>query len=137
MTMSLMLDLPTASTPRAGSDADARAAVVSKAVVRAAQALGLRQLELAAILGISPASASRLIGGQYLLQAEGKPFELALLLIRIFRSLSGVLGDQPDQALAWMRVENRALGGVPAQLVTTATGLVNTVTYLDAARARL
>jgi plasmid maintenance system antidote protein VapI len=111
--------------------------VVSKAVVRAAQAVGLRQLELAGILGISPASASRLIAGQYLLQPEGKPFELALLLIRVFRSLSGVLGDQTEQACAWMRVENRALGGVPAQLVATATGLVNTVAYLDAARARI
>ena len=135
--MSLTLDLPPHALPRAGSDAGAKAAVVSKAVFRAAEALGLRHLELAAILGISPASASRLIAGQYLLQPEGKPFELALLLIRVFRSLSGVLGDQPDQAAAWMRAENRALGGVPAQLITTATGLVNTVAYLDAARARI
>jgi len=124
------------STPSA-PDADAKSAVVSKAVVRAAQALGLRQSELASILGISAPSASRLIGGQYLLQPEGKPFELALLLIRVFRSLSGVLGDRMEEASAWMRVENRALGGVPARLVTTATGLVNTVGYLDAARARI
>ncbi|MEI6158692.1 MAG: XRE family transcriptional regulator [Roseococcus sp.] len=124
-------------SPSPVPEPDARGAVVSKAVVRTAQALGLRQAELAAILGISPPSASRLIAGQYLLQAEGKPFELALLLIRVFRSLSGVLGDQMEQASAWMRVENRALGGVPAQLVTTATGLVNTVAYLDAARARI
>lgn len=124
-------------SPSPAPEADAKSAVVSKAVVRAAQALGLRQSELAAILGISAPSASRLIGGQYLLQPEGKPFELALLLIRVFRSLSGVLGDRMEEASAWMRVENRALGGVPAQLVTTATGLVNTVAYLDAARARI
>ncbi len=123
--------------PASPKDGAAKAAVVSKAVVRAAQELGLRQLELAGILGISPASASRLITGQYLLQAEGKPFELALLLIRVFRSLSGVLGDRMADASAWMRVENLALGGVPAQLIATAAGLVNTLAYLDAARARI
>ena len=118
-------------------DAEAKAAIVSKAVVRAAQALGLRQAELAATLGISPASTSRLIAGHYLLPAGGKPFELALLLIRIFRSLSGVLGEDEATMQGWMRVENLALRGVPAQLVTTTTGLVNTLAYLDAARARI
>lgn len=128
----LLLDPP----PRHG-DAEAQAAVVSKAVVRAADALGLRQAELAATLGISPASASRLIAGAYLLPAGGKPFELALLLIRVFRSLSGVLGEDGAAMRGWMRAGNLALRGVPAQLVTTTTGLVNTLAYLDAARARI
>lgn len=115
----------------------AKSQVVSKAVVRAAQELGLRQSELAAILGMSPASVSRLMAGDFLMVESSKPFELALLLIRIFRNLSGVFGDQMGDARAWMRVENLALGGVPAQLIGSATGLVNTVTYLDAARARI
>lgn len=136
MIVPLMTATPDPRSPPA-PDPDARSAVVSKAVVRAALALGLRQQELAGILGISPASTSRLMAGQYVLQADSKPFELALLLIRIFRSLSGVLGDQMAQVSAWMRMENRALGGVPAQLIGTITGLVNTVAYLDAARARI
>ncbi|UPY37276.1 MbcA/ParS/Xre antitoxin family protein [Sediminicoccus sp. KRV36] len=129
--------LPSLRSPPPRGDAGASSAVVSKAVVRAAGALGLRQLELAHTLGISPASASRLMAGQYLLPAGSKPFEMALLVIRAFRSLSGVLGDQIEQISAWMRVENRALGGVPAELIGTVTGLVNTVAYLDAARARI
>lgn len=123
--------------PPAQGGSPAKSLVVSKAVVRTAQELGLRQSELAAILGMSPASVSRLMAGDFLMAESSKPFELALLLIRIFRSLSGVFGDQMGDARAWMRVENLALGGVPAQLIGSATGLVNTVTYLDAARARI
>ena len=125
--------LPIRQTPAMG--VSAKSAVVSKAVVRAAQELGMRQLELAAVLGISSASTSRLMVGQFLLPEHGKPFELALLLIRAFRGLNGIL--PMETASAWMRTENLALGGIPAQLIGTATGLVNTVAYLDAARARI
>lgn len=119
------------------ADAPVASVVVAKAVARAAQELGLRQLELAAALGISPASASRLMVGQFSLPEHGKPFELALLLIRAHRGLNGILGERMETAAAWMRTENRALGGVPAQLIGSAAGLVNTVGYLDAARARI
>lgn len=118
-------------------DPQADAAVVSKAVVRAAAALDLRQNELAEILGVSAASASRLVAGQYMLPAGGKPFELALLLIRLYRSLAGVFGPDPDSITRWMRCENLALGGTPAQLILSAAGLVNTLAYADAARARV
>ena len=36
-----------------------------------------------------------------------------------------------------MMTANRALGGVPRDLVQTATGLVAAVDYVDAARARV
>lgn len=118
-------------------EAAANAAVISKAVVRAALQLDIRQVELAAMLGISPASVSRLMAGEHVLAASSKPYELAVLVIRLFRSLSGIFGSDSVSTKAWLRCENTALGGVPASLMASATGLVNAVAYTDAARARI
>ncbi len=111
--------------------------VVSKAVVRAAAILGLTNIALAKILGISQASASRLRDGVYVIPPDSKPYELALLLIRLFRSLDAMMGGEEPSVRSWMRVSNQALRGVPQDLVTSVTGLVETLAYVDAARARV
>jgi hypothetical protein len=130
-----------ADTPSAGSrhsaDRPAAAAVVSKAVVRAAGLLGLTNAGLAKVLGISPASASRLREGSYVLAPNSKPYELALLLVRLFRGLDAMTGGEEQAAQSWMRTENRALNGAPIERIATVTGLVETVAYVDAARARV
>jgi hypothetical protein len=113
------------------------AAVVSKAVVRAAASLGLNNAALAEVLGVSPATASRLRDGSHLLAPDSKPYELALLLIRLFRGLDAMVGGEEEPARSWMGAPNRALRGVPAELVRSVTGLVETVAYVDSARARL
>ena len=38
---------------------------------------------------------------------------------------------------AWLRADNHALGGAPLALIREPAGLVRTVDYLDAARARI
>ena len=114
-----------------------RSAVVSKAVSRAADLLGLTNAVLARTIGVSGATASRLRAGHYLLEPGTKPYELALLLIRLFRSLDAVVGGDEPSLRSWMVTANRALGGVPRNLVQTATGLVAAVDYVDAARARI
>ena len=114
-----------------------RSAAVSKAVSRAAGLLGLSNAALARTIGVSAATASRLRGGTYVLEPSTKPYELALLLIRLFRSLDAVVGGDEPSLRSWMETANRALGGVPRDLVQTATGLVAAVDYVDAARARI
>ncbi|HEX7019956.1 MAG TPA: antitoxin Xre-like helix-turn-helix domain-containing protein, partial [Gemmatimonadaceae bacterium] len=61
-------------------------AVLTKAVLRAATLLGLRQRELAAVIGSSEASVSRLQAGRTL-DPGSKEGELALLFLRAYRSL--------------------------------------------------
>ncbi len=112
------------------------AATVSKATVRAAHVLDLAQSELAGILGVSRATASRLVAGKYQLEPHRKEWELALLLIRLFRSLDAIAGHGED-ARAWLRGPNAALGGPPAELIGSAEGLVRVVQYLDANRGRV
>jgi len=122
-----------ATTPTPASDA----AVLSKAVVRAARLLGLTQRDVAAALGISEATTSRMFAGKYLLSRErAKEWELALLLVRLFRSLDALWGHEAT-ARTWLTSENLALGGRPADLVRTVEGMVRVVAYLDAARGRV
>jgi len=113
------------------------AAVLGKAVVRAARLLGLTQRDVAATLGISEATASRLFAGKYVLSRErAKEWELAVLLVRLFRSLDALWGHEAS-ARTWLTSENLALGRRPADLVRTVEGMVRVVAYLDAARGRL
>ena len=114
-----------------------RSAVISKAASRAADRLGLTNAALARTIGVSEATVSRLRGGTYALEPGTKPYELALLLIRLFRSLDAVVGGDEASLRSWMVTTNRALRGVPRNLVQTATGLVAAVDYVDAARARI
>ncbi|MFI4904844.1 MAG: antitoxin Xre-like helix-turn-helix domain-containing protein, partial [Burkholderiales bacterium] len=66
------------------------AGVLSRAVVRAARLLGLTQRDVAAVLGVSEATASRLFAGRYVLAEErAKEWELARLFVRFYRALLG------------------------------------------------
>jgi hypothetical protein len=126
-----------ASITRLAPDRSNAATVVSKAVVRAAAALGLSNTGLAKVLGLSPASASRLRDGTYVLPLDSKPYEFALLLIRLFRGLDAMMGGEERASYSWMQTPNRALDGAPIDRITTITGLVETVAYVDATRARV
>lgn len=113
------------------------AAVLSRATVRAATLLDITQRDLADVLGISAATMSRIASGQKQLEPGSKPWQLAALFVRLFRALDAIVGSDDEAARAWMRGRNLSLGGVPLELVRDPAGLVRTVDYLDAARARI
>ena len=112
-------------------------AVVTKAAMRAAARLGLPNRSVARILGVSEATVSRMGAGAYLLKTDDKAFELALLFLRLFRSLDALSGGDEQTSRAWLRNENVALGGVPVALIESLSGMVHVVGYLDARRARV
>src|SRR5215217_7477722 len=112
-------------------------AVVTKAAMRAAARLGLSNRSVARILGVSEATVSRMGAGAYLLKTDDKAFELALMFLRLFRSLDSLSGGDEQTSRAWLRNENLALGGVPLALIESLSGLINVVGYLDARRARV
>ena len=112
-----------------------KGAVVSKAAMRAAERLEIRGRMLGRILGISEASISRLKRGELTLSPDEKPFELALMFIRLFRSLDAISGGDESVARAWMRNDNNALGGAPIDRILTIAGLTDVLAYLDARRA--
>jgi len=112
------------------------APVVAKAVLAAAQRLGLRDRQLAAIIGSSEASVSRLRSGRGLDPAT-KEGERALLFIRLYRGLDALVGGDDAAARAWLHATNRHVNGVPATRIMSVEGLVDVVQYLDAMRGRL
>ena len=124
------------STSRTRPATDA-AAVLSRATVRAARFLAMAQGELAEVIGVSAATLSRLANGHKHLEPGSKPWQLAALFVRLFRSLDAIVGSDDAAAQAWLRSDNHALGGVPLTLIRDPAGLVRTVDYLDAARARI
>lgn len=124
----------------------AQGAVVTKALLRAADVLGLSQKELARTVGVSEATMSRIYrlsrarergAVQTQVAVDRKEGELALLLLRVFRSLDALLGGDAQKVRAWFGAENAHLGGVPKERVQTAEGLVTVALYLDAMRGNL
>ncbi|MBX9844030.1 MAG: MbcA/ParS/Xre antitoxin family protein [Xanthobacteraceae bacterium] len=110
-------------------------AIVTKAAVRAADKLGLTNRILARVIGVSEASVSRMKKGEFPLEPHQKPFELAVLFVRLYRSLDAVVGGDDAVARAWMANENTALNAAPLELIQNVAGLTNVIQYLDARRA--
>ena len=110
------------------------AAVLSKAVIRAADRLDVSRAQLAAILGLSQPTISRLFKGEYLIDERRKEWELALLFVRVFRFLDAIVG-QEQVARQWLQSENRALNGRPIELICTTEGLVSVAQHLDVNRS--
>ena len=111
--------------------------VLTGAVLRAAALLELNQARVAEILGLSPATVSRMSSGTYTLDTGKKEWELAALFVRLFRSLDSIVGSNDAAARAWLNGNNRALGEKPVELIRSAEGLVRAVHYLDASRGRV
>jgi hypothetical protein len=106
------------------------AQLVAQACGRAATALGLSRDELAAVVGKHRTSIDR-TG----LDPATKEGELALLFLRVYRSLHALYGG--DQALMrhWIAQPNHHLGEQPPRLLLARIeGLTRVAGYLDALR---
>jgi DNA-binding XRE family transcriptional regulator len=111
------------------------ASVVTRAVLRAGSHLGLTNRTVGRIIGVSEATVSRMGSGEYILSRSDKSFELAVLLVRLFRSLDAIVGGDEATARSWLRSENTVLGAQPIEKIQTISGLVDVIAYLDARRA--
>ena len=110
--------------------------ILGKAVLRAVEDLGMKDADLAVVIGVSPSSLSRIrLCGRGIVPGS-KEGELALIFLQLYRSLSVLLGDSTRRR-AWFHSENRHLGGVPAELVKKAAGLVHACQYLDAMQGKI
>ena len=114
-----------------------RSEVLTSAVTRIAELWNLSNGKLAAILGLSPATVSRLRHGQARLDPASKSFEAGQFLLRLFRSLDALLGSDDDAARRWLEADNLDLGGKPIEQVDTMRGLIELCDYVDFYRARV
>jgi hypothetical protein len=109
---------------------------VSRALLRAAEALELNGQTMARVVGVSGASWSRLAAGQRTVNPTSKEGELALLFLRLFRSLDALVGGDAEKARAWLRARNIHLSAVPLECIQSVAGLVRVDEYLDAVRGK-
>src|ERR1035437_8363799 len=110
--------------PRPASAVD-QAAVLTKATLRAATQLGLTNKLLATVIGVSEATVSRMRSGDYTLQRGQKPFELAVLFVRLYRSLDAIVGGDDAVAGSWLKNRNTVLDAEPLALIQTVPGRRN------------
>lgn len=109
------------------------AQLLLQAVLRAADQLDLSRSALARALGRDRSLFSRGKG----IDPSSKTGELALLLVRLYRSLAVLMGNNAAQMRHWFHSTNFHTGGVPAKQVEHTESLVEIVHYLDAMRARI
>jgi len=110
-------------------------AVITKATLRAADLLDITARTLALVIGVSEATVSRMRRQEFLLERGTKPFELAVLFVRLFRSLDAIVGGDETVARTWLRNPNTTLDGTPLEKILTIAGLVDVIAYLDSRRA--
>lgn len=110
-------------------------ATVSKALLKAARRLELSNAELAQVVGISASKLSRMSNQEATVSKSGKEFDLALLFIRLYRSLDAITGGDSTTSAAWIRNPNKAFNNVPVEQMKSLEGLVDVVHYLDSRRA--
>lgn len=111
--------------------------IVTQAFCEAGDWLGLKREDLAHIIGASVASIARYKAKQAEIN-DAKRIELALMLVRIYRSLFAIVGGDKEKMQHWMHTHNHHLNEqTPLSLLKSIQGMYTTVRYLDAMRGRI
>ena len=110
--------------------------VLAKALFNAADQLGLKQANLAAVLGVHRTAISRLKQNPSI-EPTSKQGELALLLIRIARALFALTGGDKEWIRHFMQTPNKVTAGTPAQQIETIQGLITVLQFVDAIRGKV
>lgn len=105
--------------------------VVTEATTTAAGLLALDAVALAAILGVTETAVERMQRLDQLLSKGSPPFDRALRLIRLFRSLNALTGGDREAARLWLKSPNPAFGTAPAEKIVTEEGLCDVLAHLD------
>lgn len=111
--------------------------ILTKAFFRAGDILRLTQKEQARLLGVSEPTVSRLIHKDQHISSTDKNGEIALLFLRLFRSLDALFGGRELDMQKWFDSPNRYLQGIPRSLVKSLQGLFDVINYLDAMRGQV
>jgi hypothetical protein len=111
-------------------------ALLAKAVLNAAEQLGLQPAELASVLGVHRTAISRLKKSATL-DPQSKQGEIALLFIRMARALFALTGGDKEWTHHFMRTNNKVTRGVPVEQIASIQGLISVLQFVDAIRGKV
>lgn len=111
--------------------------VLTKAIINLANFYNLTGKDLSDIIGISESTTTRLNQGKKFISPNSKEGEMALLLLRVYRGLNSLIGNNHDKAKIWLNSFNSYFNKKPIEQLKTVSGLVDVVNYLDAMRGKL
>lgn len=124
---------PRPHDPPAGDAAQA----LTTALARIADFWKFSNAKLGQVLGLSPATVSRLRSGRATLDPATKSFEAGQFLLRLFRSLDAMMGSDDAASRRWLEARNIDLEARPLDLIDSFKGLLTVCDYVDAFRARV
>lgn len=115
-----------------------RSRILSQAVIEAAKRMKISTADLGAILGFSQPTSSRLRQGKSVLHEGTKEWELSAHFVRLYRSLSSLVGGDDALIAGWMKSPNKAFNQqIPIDYIKRVDGLIHVCNYLDAHRAKV
>lgn len=104
--------------------------ILAKAVLAAAERLGLTQDQLALVLNIDSVNTLNSLE----LDPNSKQGELALTLIRITTSLDALTGGDIAWMQHFMKSPNKLLSGIPIEQIQTTQGLATVLNVVERLR---
>ena len=107
--------------------------VLAKAFLNVSNQLNLNQTQIAAIIEISIAVVIQL-QTEMNIDPISKQGELALLIIKLFRTLHNLSGGYLDWIRHFLESKNRVTGGIPIKQIETERGLVSVLQFVEAIR---
>lgn len=111
--------------------------VLTKALLNLAKFYSLTGKDLHQILGVSESTITRLNQAKAFISPSTKEGEIALLLLRVYRGLNSLLGNNHEKAKLWLNSHNKYFNKKPVEQLKSVVGLVEVVNYIDAMRGKL
>lgn len=109
-----------------------RRAVMSRALLRSTQRLGLSRQRVASATGLRPAEIAALEAEDGELDPVDPRWNLFVQLVRLCWVLDAIAAGDDEAMRAWMLNYNPDLHAVPAELIGAERGLDETIEYLQA-----
>ncbi|MDH2465120.1 DUF2384 domain-containing protein [Acinetobacter baumannii] len=110
--------------------------VLAKSLLNTADQLGLKEAQLASIIGVNCDFISNLKANPELDPAT-KQGELAILLIEIYRAVYVLSGRDSEWIHYFMNSYNDATKGVLIEQIQTISGLNKVLNFVDSVRAKM
>ncbi len=109
--------------------------IIAYGLKEASKIMGISQVQLAAILQVDKSSLSRAFKNG--IEPGSLKAQVSILIIRMYRSLFAISGDNSKFMKHFLNTQNRAFSSKPIDMIKNIEGLVQVNQYLDAMRGKV